>query len=181
VAELKTRKTQASVSAFLDRLADSEQRRDCRTLLAMMQRATGVKPKMWGTSIVGFGDYHYKYASGREADWFVIGFSPRKRDLTLYIMSGIGPHAAHLRALGKHKTGVGCLYLKRLADVDPGILEKLIVDGVKQAEATRRERIREERAPQSQSTNISSRPGDDQRGRTNGRRPSAARRKKPLN
>ena len=96
-----------------------------------MKRAVGAEPKMWGPSIVGFGHYHYKYASGRENDWFLAGFSPRKQDLTLYIMAGFDRYDALMTKLGKHKTGKSCLYLKRLADVDVAVLEELISASVK--------------------------------------------------
>jgi len=130
VAELKTRKNDASVKEFIDAIADEGKRADCRALLRMMRKATGKRPRMWGTSIVGFGGYHYKYASGREGDWFVTGFSPRKQDLTVYIMAGFSGQADLMKKLGKHKTGKSCLYLKRLADVDAGVLEKIIRRGV---------------------------------------------------
>ncbi len=127
MAELKTRKTKDSVPAFLSTIEDPEARKDCKTLVGLMQAATGAKAKMWGSSIVGFGDYHYKSpATGREGDWFVMGFAPRKGALTLYLMSGIHSHEALLRKLGKHKTGKGCLYVKRLGDVDGAVLKKLI-------------------------------------------------------
>ena len=126
MAELKTKKTAASVAAFLGAIDDDTMRRDCLAVAKLMQKATKAEPKMWGASIVGFGDYHYKYPSGREADWFVAGFSPRKQNLTLYLMSGVEPYAALLRKLGKHKTGKGCLYIKTLADVDARVLEELV-------------------------------------------------------
>jgi hypothetical protein len=127
MAELKTKKTKDSVPAFLTKIEDPEARKDCKTLVGLMEAATGAKAKMWGSSIVGFGDYHYKSpATGREGDWFVMGFAPRKGALTLYLMSGIHSHEALLRKLGKHKTGKGCLYVKRLGDVDGAVLKKLI-------------------------------------------------------
>ena len=97
----------------------------------MMKKATKAQPKMWGPSIVGFGDYRYKYESGREGDWFRAGFSPRKNALTLYVMSGFPKHAELMSKLGKHKTGKGCLYIKQLADVDMRVLEQLIERSVK--------------------------------------------------
>jgi hypothetical protein len=130
MAEPKTRPTSTSVMDFLRGLPDDARRADCRKLLAIMRQATGAKPRMWGPSMVGFGSYHYKYASGREGDWFLVGFSPRKRDLTVYIMPGFERYATLLGKLGKHKTGRSCLYLKRLADVDIGVLEQLISDSV---------------------------------------------------
>ncbi|MCB8932528.1 MAG: DUF1801 domain-containing protein [Fimbriimonadaceae bacterium] len=126
MAELKTQPNEASVGAFLDSIEDERRRADCRDLVELMGAITGEKPKMWGTSIVGFGSYHYKYASGREGDWFVTGFAPRKNDLTLYIMSGFEPHGELMAKLGKHKTGKGCLYVKSLEAVDRKVLERLI-------------------------------------------------------
>ena len=126
MAELKTKKTTESVPAFLAKIDDADMRKDCKTLVGLMEAATGAKGKMWGTSIVGFGDYRYKYASGREGDWFVMGFAPRKSALTLYLMGGIHKHPDLLKKLGKHKTGMSCLYVKRLDDVDAGALKKLI-------------------------------------------------------
>jgi hypothetical protein len=116
VAELKTKATGASVAEFLKGIADPGRRKDCQVVLTMMQEATGSRPRMWGSSIVGFGDYHYKYASGREGDWFIMGFSPRKQDLTLYLMSGVE----------KHKTGMGCLYIKTLDDIHLPTLKRLL-------------------------------------------------------
>jgi hypothetical protein len=130
VAQLKTQKTAKSVDAFL-RGVDDKRREDCRTLVRLMRAATHAEPKMWGASIVGFGDYRYKYDSGREGEWFRMGFSPRKKDLTLYILRGVNKYKAHLAALGPHKTSVSCLYIKRLADVDVRVLENLIADAAK--------------------------------------------------
>lgn len=126
MAELKTKLTDASVEAFLDGVADERKRQDCYTILAMMQEVTGTEAKMWGDSIVGFGSYHYKYASGREADWPLTGFSPRKQNLTLYIMSGFEQYDELLGRLGKHSTGKACLYIKRLQDVDLVTLKELV-------------------------------------------------------
>lgn len=124
-AELKTKATTASVEKFLDSIAEPRQT-DCRAIAAMMKKATGAEAKMWGTSTVGFGDYHYKYDSGRENDWFMIGFSPRKDTITMYFMSGVEQYAKTLKDLGKHKTGKGCLYVKSLGDVDSKVLERFI-------------------------------------------------------
>ena len=124
--ELKTRENEASVEAFLDGVGDETRRADCRAVLAMMREATGHEAKMWGTSIVGFGSYHYRYASGHEGDCCLTGFSPRKKDLTLYLAPGIDRYAPLLAKLGKHRAGKGCLYLKRLADIDLGVLRELI-------------------------------------------------------
>ncbi|MGE5836630.1 MAG: DUF1801 domain-containing protein [Acidobacteriota bacterium] len=130
MAELKTKATKANVGAFIDAIADENARRDCRTLVRMMQKATKAEPKMWGSSIVGFGDHHYKYDSGREGDWFKTGFSPRKNALTLYGL-GIQSQPALMSKLGKFKTGRGCLYIKQLSDVDLGVLGKLIEKSAK--------------------------------------------------
>lgn len=126
MAELKTKPTARSVEAFLRAVRDEARQKDCRTLVTVMRQATGAKPEMWGPSIVGFGRYHYKYASGREGDWFLAGFAPRKQNLTLYIMSGFEGAAPLLKKLGKHTTGGSCLYLKSLADLDMGALRKLV-------------------------------------------------------
>jgi hypothetical protein len=127
MAQAKTRQTKASVAAFLAAIDDPVRRKDCETIAALMQDATGAKPKMWGTSIVGFGSYHYRYASGHEGDSCLTGFSPRKDALTLYLMlGGLDGHSELLKALGKHKASKGCLYIKRLEDVDLGVLRKLV-------------------------------------------------------
>ena len=126
MAELKTKPTEQSAEAFLNGLVDENQRSEAFTILELMRKITQVEPRMWGTSIIGFGDMHYKYASGREGDWFVIGFSPRKKDLTLYLMYGFSQHGDLLAKLGKFKTGKGCLYIHRLSDVDLPTLEELI-------------------------------------------------------
>jgi hypothetical protein len=126
MAELKTQPTKQSVESFIKTIADEGKRRDSRTILKIMRQVTKAKPKMWGPSIIGFGSYHYKYASGREGDFFVAGFSPRKQNLSLYIMSGFREHGALLRKLGKHKTGKSCLYIKRLEDIDLDVLTELI-------------------------------------------------------
>jgi Domain of unknown function (DU1801) len=132
MAELKTKKTRESVSAFIAGIEDPQARKDCRTLVGLMQAATGAEAKMWGSSIVGFGDYHYKSpATGREGDWFEMGFAPRKGTLTLYLMSGVHSHEVLLGKLGKHKTGKGCLYIKRLGDVDGAVLKKIIREAAK--------------------------------------------------
>jgi hypothetical protein len=129
MAELKTKPTKASVAAFLNGV-DADRRADCRALVRMMSDATGAKPKMWGSSIVGFGNHRYEYDSGRGGDWFMTGFSPRKRDLTLYLMPGVQRYPDLLAKLGKHSTGVGCLYIKRLADVDAAVLKELLARAV---------------------------------------------------
>jgi len=131
MAELKTKKTVASVSAFLDQIADADRRKDCKAIAALMKKATGAAPKMWGSSIVGFGDRHLKYESGRELDWFVVGFSPRAANLTLYLQGGVNQSPALLKKLGKYSTGKGCLYIKRLADVDMSVLQKILEESVR--------------------------------------------------
>jgi hypothetical protein len=130
MAELKTKLTDASVEAFLNTLEDESKRKDAQTILQMMQDVTGEAPRMWGNSIVGFGSYRYKYASGKEGDWMLTGFSPRKQNLTLYIMSGFEINADIMSRLGKHTTGKGCLYIKKLKDVDPTVLRELITKSV---------------------------------------------------
>lgn len=131
MAELKTKRTNSSVKAFIDKLPDENYRKDCQALVRMMKEASKAEPKMWGPSIIGFGDYRYKYASGRENDWFVIGFSPRKLDLTLYLMTGFAQYDTLMAKLGKHKTSKHCIHIKRLSDIDPAVLQKLISTSVK--------------------------------------------------
>ncbi|MHB8777663.1 MAG: DUF1801 domain-containing protein [Anaerolineales bacterium] len=131
MAELKTKVNDASVSAFLNNIEDEEKRADSFEILKIMKQVTRKEPKMWGASIIGFGDIHYKYESGREGDWFITGFSPRKQNLTLYVMGSYNPHTELLKKLGKHKTGVGCLYIKKLKDVDAKVLKELIEKSVK--------------------------------------------------
>ena len=129
-ADLKTKKTEQSVTAFLDGISDPQRREDCYAVVRIMKRATKAEPKLWGPSIVGFGDYHYKYESGRENDWFLTGFSPRKENLTLYIMGGLARYGQILKTLGKHKTRGSCLYIKRLSDVDQAVLTSLVSESV---------------------------------------------------
>ena len=131
MAEPKTKPTKASVKEFLNQIPDKERRDDCFVVAKMMEEITGDKPKMWGPSIVGFGTWHYKYASGREGDWPVAAFSPRKRDLTLYLTPGFEEHHELMQNLGKHSTGKSCLYIKRLSDIDVPTLKKLIKKSVK--------------------------------------------------
>ncbi|MCY3555641.1 MAG: DUF1801 domain-containing protein [Gemmatimonadetes bacterium] len=126
MSELKTRPTDASVVAFIDAVDHPRRREDARTLLELMQRVTGEEPVMWGPSIVGYGSYHYRYASGQEADWPVVGFSPRKQNLSIYIMTGFEASDELLSRLGKYKTGKSCLYINKLADVDMDVLETLV-------------------------------------------------------
>jgi hypothetical protein len=122
----KTVPTQADVQAFLGRVQGGERRADCQALVKLLARITGEPPCMWGPSIVGFGTYHYRYESGHQGDCPRAAFAPRKQDLTVYLMPGFDAQADLLRSLGKHKTGKSCLYLKRLADVDPAVLEQLV-------------------------------------------------------
>jgi hypothetical protein len=126
MAELKTKKTEASVEDFLNGIKDEQIRNDCFEISKLMEKATKSEPKMWGSSIIGFGSIHLKYASGRELDWMKIGFSPRKQNITLYLLLGDGLKNPLLEKLGKYTTGKGCLYIKKLADVDKKVLKELI-------------------------------------------------------
>jgi hypothetical protein len=134
--ENKTKPTRSSVAAFIKGLTDSVRRADAKALTKLMQNAFGEKPRMWGPSIIGFGSCHYKYESGREGDMPVIAFSPRKAATVLYGLIGFGESAALLAKLGKHSTGKGCLYIKKLSDVDPTTLEALIVKALAAKRAT---------------------------------------------
>ena len=131
MAELKTKLTDASVEDFLNTVENEQKRKDCFEILKIMKQVTKEMPKMWGTSIVGFGSYHYKGASGREGDWMLTGFSPRKQNLTLYLMGGFDAHKDLLKKLGNYKTSVGCLYIKKLDDVDKKVLKELVTESVK--------------------------------------------------
>ena len=126
MAEQKTKPTTASVEEFVNAIDDPKRRADCAALVALMKKITKCEPKMWGSSIVGFGDHHYRYESGHEGDTFVLGFSPRKAALTLYLCSGIDRFQDTLNQLGKHKTGKGCLYIRSLEDVDQTVLATLL-------------------------------------------------------
>ena len=131
-AEIKTKETDASVEDFLNGLSDEQQRDDARKIIGMMKDVTGDEPKMWGAAIIGFGNRVYTSpTTGREVDWMKIGFSPRKGNLSLYVLNGAPKQAELLEKLGKHKTGKGCLYVKKLADVDERILEKVIAAACK--------------------------------------------------
>lgn len=141
-SEAKTQPTKASVADFIAAQPDEARRADCRTLVRLMQQASGAAPQMWGSSIVGFGTYAYRYASGREGLWPVVAFSPRKSDLSVYIMPGFERFAPLLARLGKHKTGKSCLYLKRLADVDTDVLAELIAASVQAMEPQRLDKQR---------------------------------------
>lgn len=126
MAELKTQRTRASVTAFLAAIDDPDRRKDARALAALFRKATGKSPAMWGPAIVGYGEMTYQGSSGRSNPWFPVGFSPRKAALVIYLMGGLKQHAALLRQLGAHKVGGGCLYIRRLADVDTAVLTRLI-------------------------------------------------------
>ena len=128
MAELKTQRTGASVAAFLNAIEDPDRRRDCKALAKLMQKVTGAKPKMWGSSIVGFGDYRYLSGGKQVQEWFLTGFSPRKANLTLYILGGFRRRPELMKQLGKYKTGGSCLYVKTLSDVDEKVLASLIKD-----------------------------------------------------
>ena len=128
--ELKTKLNDASVEDFLNTVSDEQTRADCFEIAKMMKQATKAEPKMWGSSIVGFGSYHYKGASGREGDWMLVGFSPRKQNLTLYIMAGFERYDELMKKLGKFSTGKSCLYIKKLADVDKKVLKELVSESV---------------------------------------------------
>lgn len=127
LVEIKTKQNAASVEGFLNSVKDEQKRKDSFAIMHMMQKATGEEPKMWGSSMIGFGTKRYKSpATGREVDWMLIGFSPRKANISLHLTMNIKAHAAALKKLGKHKTGVGCLYINKLEDVDTGVLKELI-------------------------------------------------------
>ena len=131
MADMKTTPTGASVTDFINSIEASDERKDCKEIMKMMKRVTGKRPKMWGPSIVGYGNYHYKYGSGREGDMFLAGFSPRKQAITLYIMAGFSNYDKLMARLGKYKTGKSCLYIKKLEDVDSKVLERLVTESVK--------------------------------------------------
>ena len=136
MAELKTKENETSVEAFLNGIEDEQRRKDCQAVAKMMQQVTKAKPKMWGSAIVGFGNYHYKYASGREGDWMLVAFSPRKQNLTLYITAGFDGREDLMMKLGKHKTGKGCLYINKLSDIDTTVLKTLIQKSVEHMQKT---------------------------------------------
>ncbi|MCB0638167.1 MAG: DUF1801 domain-containing protein [Lewinella sp.] len=126
MSDLKTKPTGEDVQAFLATIDNEQKRQDAEALMEIMGRLTGAEARLWGPSIIGFGDYHYRYESGREGDWFLVGFSPRKANLTLYIMSGFSRYEELMGQLGKFKTGKSCLYVKKLADINQAVLEALI-------------------------------------------------------
>lgn len=131
MAEIKTKATKVSVEAFLKKAASGKRLEDCSTIIEMMKKITKEEPKMWGPSIIGFGQYHYKYASGHEGDMCAIGFSPRKPALTLYVLAGFSKRDELLKKLGKYKIGKACLYIKSLDDVDLKVLKELIAESYK--------------------------------------------------
>ena len=126
MAELKTNETKLSVTKFIGKVEDDQKRQDSQAILKLMKQVTKEEPKMWGGSMVGFGHFHYKSDSGREGDWFLTGFSPRKQNLTIYITPGFDKYESLMKKLGKHKTSKGCLYIKKLEDVDMKVLKQLI-------------------------------------------------------
>jgi len=130
MTELKTKKNRKSVEKFLSAVENEQRKTDCFELLELMKKTTGEEPAMWGDSIVGFGSYHYKYKSGREGDWLLTGFSPRKQNLTIYIMCGFEPYKDIMNQLGKVKTGASCLYVKKLEDIDKNLLRKLTKESI---------------------------------------------------
>lgn len=130
MADLKTKKNDQSVDEFLNNIPDEKKRQDSYIIRDLMQQVTGMEPKMWGDSMVGFGSYHYCYESGREGDWFLTGFSPRKQNLTLYIMSGFTQYDALLKKLGKFTTGKSCLYIKKIEDINLPTLKELVRQSV---------------------------------------------------
>jgi hypothetical protein len=131
MAELKTKQTRASVEVFLNTIKNEETRQDCYEIVKIMKQATKAEPKMWGPSIIGFGSKPLRYPDGREIDWMVAAFSPRKSYLTLYVLVGFKGQAALLKKLGKHTTGKVCLYIRKLADVDKKVLKEIVFESVK--------------------------------------------------
>jgi hypothetical protein len=130
-AENKTKPTKKDVEKFLNNIKDEKRREDSFKIIKLMKQITKAEPKMWGSSIVGFGNYHFQYASGREGDWFLAGFSPRKQSLTIYAMTYLENYPDILKRLGKHKTGKGCLYINKLEDVNMRVLKELITTSIK--------------------------------------------------
>lgn len=130
MADLKTKPGEENVEVFLNALEDEKKKADSFRMLKLMQEITGESPKIWGGNMIGFGAYHYKYDSGREGDWFLTGFAPRKANLTLYIMSGFSRYEELMKQIGKHKTGKSCLYVKSINDLDEAVLRQLIKESV---------------------------------------------------
>lgn len=140
MAELKTARNRNSVSKFLNSIENTERRKDARALVSLFKEVTGERPEMWGESIIGFGRYRYQYDSGREGEWFLAGFSPRKTSLTVYVMSGFSGCEPLLTKLGKHKTGKSCLYVNRLEEIDVKVLRRIVRDSVAQTKRLSRNR-----------------------------------------
>ena len=138
MSDLKTKPTDRNVVEFLNKVENPTKREDSFKILDLMREVTQEEPIMWGDSIIGFGEYHYKYKSGREGDWFMVGFSPRKQSLTIYIMSGFDNYEEKLRKLGKYRTGKSCLYIKKLEDVNISILKEIIADSIDYVKRTNR-------------------------------------------
>ncbi len=136
MAELKTKRNKGDVQAYLNSVENEVKRQDSFTIMELMKEVTGEEPEMWGDSIVGYGTYHYKYASGREGDWFLTGFAPRKQNLTLYIMAGFDQYDKLLGDLGKYKTGKSCLYINKLADINQDVLRELVRQSVEHMDKT---------------------------------------------
>jgi hypothetical protein len=132
MAENKTKPTRSSVTAFLNKIRDKQLRDDCFAIVAMMQKVSNSEPVMWGSAIIGFGTFHYVYESGREGDTVVIGFSPRKQNISIYLMGGLSNVEDELARLGKYKTGKGCLYIKSLSDVNVAVLKKVFAKAFKE-------------------------------------------------
>jgi hypothetical protein len=132
MAEQKTKENDQNVEAFLNSIDDEKKRQDSFVILDLMKQVTGLTPKMWGSSMVGFGRYHYKYASGHEGDAFLTGFSPRKQNLTIYIMAGFEQYDELMKKLGKYRTGKSCLYIKKIEDIDLEVLKELVGQSVEQ-------------------------------------------------
>jgi len=130
MAEVKTKKNEASVEGFINTIAEEQKRKDAFAILEMMKQATKMEPKMWGSSIIGFGEVHYKYESGREGDICMIGFSPRRQNFALYLMTGLEPYKEEFKKLGKYKTGKGCLYINKVSDIDTTILKNMMKKAV---------------------------------------------------
>jgi Domain of unknown function (DU1801) len=146
MAELKTKPTGQDVAAYLNSITDPQLRENCLWLAQTMKEITRSEPKMWGSSIVGFGSYHYKYASGREGDWLLTGFSPRQRNLTVYIMAGFAAHGELMQKLGKHSTGKSCLYIRSLSGIHRPTLKKLIRASVKETKELAKPKTKAQRA-----------------------------------
>lgn len=138
--DLKTKVNDASVEKFLNAVKDEQTRSDCYEILKMMKQVTKEEPKMWGATMIGFGSYHYKGSGGREGDWMLTGFSPRKQNLTLYLMGGFDAEKDLLKKLGKHKISVGCLYIKKLGDVDKKVLKELVTISFKKMKKLTKEK-----------------------------------------